>query len=941
MEEDKQLLAVVDIAELRAEPAAPRRRLELAPRTGDAAADSLGDARVEALLGHGVEASALVSAEGATLYASPSAERVLGRRAPDRLHPDGLAWVYEPDRAALAAATQRVFADRAEPVSLELRIYLPDGSLRWLGAIASNRLGDPAVAAIIVSFRDITARKTAAEVLQQTERRFRQLVESSPAPILVQVDRKIAYANPATARVLGIPDPGPLIGRSVLEFATPATRARIEARQRIVLEGHQPVEPEPQSFVRPSDGREIHLAVNSVPFVYDGGAAILSIARDVTTSVLAEHELARSVAERDRLIASLEYERGRLGALLEKAPAFICVVRGHDHVIERVNEGFYDIVGRRELVGRSAREALPDLVGQGFIEAADRVFETGTPVTGKGLPARLQRSAGHDLELRYVNIIFQPLVEADGTTTGVFVHGVDVTDETMAERRIRAQFNHLPVPTLVWQRVVRDGVKQFVLLDFNEAANQRSRGRLAAHLGEPAQVFFVHDLCMVEDLERTLDHGEPVHRELDLTMRTTGERRRFAITCASAPPDLVLAHTDDITERRALEQQLRQAHKLEAVGRLAGGVAHDFNNILSVILSYTEMYLDDLKPEDPLRGDIEEIHKAGLRAVGLTRQLLAFSRQQILQPRVIDLNQTLQGLASMLRRLLGEDIELVILTTDRPRGVHADPGQLEQVIMNLAVNARDAMPDGGKLTLETANIDLEDGPAANLVNAKPGPYLVLTVSDTGVGMDSATCAQIFEPFFTTKAPDKGTGLGLATVFGIVHQSGGAISVTSEPGRGSAFRIYLPHAKRRSEPSNIPVMAGAPVGGSETILLVEDDDAVRVLARTILRRSGYNVLDAQNGGEAFLVCEQYPSPIHLLLTDVVMPRMNGRQVAERLLPLRQDMKVLYMSGYTDDAAVLHGIHESGVAFLHKPITSDALLRKVRGVLDDADGGRAFR
>ncbi|HSR97349.1 MAG TPA: ATP-binding protein [Kofleriaceae bacterium] len=635
----------------------------------------------------------------------------------------------------------------------------------------------------------------------------------------------------------------------------------------------------------------------------------------------------------------LAFERRRLGVLLEKAPAFIVVLRGSKHVIELANEGIYAIAGQRDVIGKPAREAFPDVIGQGFIEISDAVFATGEPFAGKGMPAQVVREPGQPPAQVYVNIMYQPLREADGTITGVFVHGVDVTEETLAQQRLRSQFSNMPVPTHVWRRVERDGVKQFVLADYNQAALKLSGGRMAAHLGEPAGRFLASNPGVIDDLTRCLDGGETFQREMDWTLRTTGDVRRMIVTYAAAPPDMVIVHGEDVTDRQKLEQQLRQAQKMEAIGRLAGGVAHDFNNILSVILSYSEMHLESMHASDPFREDLEEIHKASQRAVALTRQLLAFSRQQILQPQVIDMNQTLRGFESMLRRLVGEDVELSLLLTDQPRGVNADPGQIEQVIMNLVVNARDAMPTGGKLTIETVNVDLDDDFVAGHVSARPGPHLMLAVTDTGIGMDAATRARIFEPFFTTKGPDKGTGLGLATVFGIVHQSGGTIWVYSELDRGTTFKIYLPRAKRRSDTSKIPVIGGAPVGGSETILLVEDDETVRVLVRSILRRNGYNVLEAQNGGEAFLVCEQFPATIHLLLTDVVMPRMSGRQVAERLLPLRSRMKVLYMSGYTNDAVMLHGVLDSGVSFLQKPITPETLLRKVRAVLDNADTPRA--
>jgi len=518
------------------------------------------------------------------------------------------------------------------------------------------------------------------------------------------------------------------------------------------------------------------------------------------------------------------------------------------------------------------------------------------------------------------------------TEEAIYAAARDITDRKEAETalrasevRYRALFEQSPFPKWVYDE------ESCHFLAVNDAAVRRY-----GYSHDEFSAMTVADICPPEE-GRSRDRAvSPSDVELDGVFRHRAkDGSTFDAHVTSHPLALEgrrsrLVVARDVTETRKLEDQLRQAQKMEAIGSLAGGIAHDFNNILSVVLSYTSMLLQDGCTDDTVRGDLEEVHKAGMRATELTRQLLAFSRRQVLQPSVVDVGAILRGMEKMLRRLLREDVELDLVLPAEAGTVLVDSSQLEQVIMNLAINARDAMPNGGRLTIAVTHVDVD----APLTQQRPGlalgPHVLLTVADEGTGIDSATRQHIFEPFFTTKGQGQGTGLGLSTVLGIVEQSGGQIWLESEPGHGAAFTVCFP---RKDSAGLRPLEASAsPMKrGSATVLLVEDEEQVRTLASSILRRQGYQVLEAENGGEALLLCEQHEGSIDILVSDVVMKHINGPQLAERLAAIRPDMRVLFMSGYTDDLIARYGVLSPDVAFLQKPLTPIKLLRKVEDVL----------
>ena len=542
-------------------------------------------------------------------------------------------------------------------------------------------------------------------------------------------------------------------------------------------------------------------------------------------------------------------------------------------------------------------------------------------------------------ELRWLSDHSFPWRDDEGRLLGSVGVLTDITERKRAEEALRKSEER-------YRQIVETAHEGVWVIDAS-AITTYVNHRMAELLGLSVEEMpgrslyeFVDEEAKAEEREQLRQRSSGVPGQLEFRFRRPDGAPLWTLLSASPMFDESgtfvgsLAMVADIGYRKLLEEQLLQSQKMEAVGRLAGGIAHDFNNLLGVILGYGDLLLRRIQDES-LRTRLEQMVKAGERAAVLTRQLLVFSRKQVLEPRVLDLGFLVREMEKLLRRLIGEDIDLSVITADGLGRVRADLGQLEQVLMNLAVNARDAMPSGGRLTIETANVELDESYAAEHPGVRRGRYVVLAVSDTGKGMPPEVQKHIFEPFFTTKEPDKGTGLGLATAYGIVKQSGGNIEVYSEPGHGTSFKIYLPRADEEAEPL-VAAPKVPPPRGTETVLLVEDEQALRELARQILEEHGYTVLEARSGLPALEQAKAHAGPIHLVLTDVVMPGMGGRELAEQLSAVRPDLKVLFMSGYTEQAIVGHGVLPEGAVFIQKPFGPDPLLARVREALDRTSG-----
>ncbi|MGE5567585.1 MAG: response regulator [Rhodospirillales bacterium] len=607
--------------------------------------------------------------------------------------------------------------------------------------------------------------------------------------------------------------------------------------------------------------------------------------------------------------------------------------------VTRINRAMAEMLGRpaQELIGLTTEEMF-----------------AGVPPPVEGWPLERARQTQHRESAEFTMngcwfiLTADPIIDSDGRFTGAVRTLIDITEQKLITEERKRLMRQLEGERGRLQEILRQmpagvliaAAPSGEIVLSNEQADRILRGAVqetpTRHYHHPGGgPYSVDELPLM----RSLTTGEIVSGEEVEVVHSDGSRATCLVSSAPVRDSqgfivAAVATLHDVTERMQLEQQLRQAQKMEAIGRLAGGVAHDFNNLLTIISGYAQMLYDSLGPQDAMRRDVEPIIEAANRAAVLTRQLLTFSRRQIVQPRLLDVNRQVSRMNRMLRRVIGEDVELITSLKSGQSSIKADPGQLEQVILNLAINARDAMPHGGKLTIETAEIEIGNNSSGAPQELAPGRYVVLALSDTGVGMDAEVKSHLFEPFFTTKGKGKGTGLGLSTVYGIVKQCHGEIVIDSEVGRGTTVRIYFPVAevpgRRHHEVESQSTAAGK---GTETILLVEDEEEVRRLAREMLARQGYRVIEAGSGAEAMRIWHKRRGSIDMLLTDVVMPRMSGRELADKMRESRPDLKVMYMSGYTDDVIARHGVLDSGTAFLSKPFTSEALSRKVRSVLDE--------
>lgn len=884
-----------------------RKKIEEALRESEDRYRDLVENSQDLICTHDMEGRILSLNRGAAKLLGYISEALVGRSIRDILAPENrkgfTEYLEEIKRTGKSHGLMTV-----QTVTGQKRVWEYDNNVRTEG------VSSPVVRGMA---HDITERLLAEKALKESEASFRYLFASNPHPMWLYDLRTLEFleVNETAIAKYGY-SRDEFLHMRITDIRQPEDIPRLLEN---IKRDRPPLQFSGEWRHRLKGGRIIDVEITSHRLKFKERDTALVVAHDITERKQVEEELRKS--------------EGRFRLVWENATDGMRLTDGQGTVLA-VNEAFCRMVGkpRTEVEGypMSAVYASAD---------HDRILRKHIErFASREVPAYLERQMtlrnGRNIWLEVSNCF----IETDPSRPlllGVFR---DVTDRKRAEEALRRSEQRLSLHVQQTPLGVIEWNLDFRVTAWNPAAEAIFGYTAAEAIGSHAS-FIVPESARghVDAVWSTLLAQQGGQRSTNENVRKDGatifcEWYNTPLINDEGSVVAVASLVEDVTEHKKLEEQFLQAQKMEAVGRLSGGIAHDFNNLLGVIIGFSDLLRERIQGDDVAHRHIDQIRKAGDSAARLTRQLLAFSRTQVLKPQVLDLNSVISDTGKMLPRLIGEDIKLITVGVPDLGRVKADPGQIEQVILNLVVNARDAMPKGGKLTIETANVVLDESYTRSHAAVVPGRYVMLTVSDTGVGMDADIQAHIFEPFFTTKEKGKGTGLGLATVYGIVKQSGGNIWVYSEPGKGTTFKIYLPRVDAKAETTGVQVMPEATEGGSETILLVEDAEALRALAREVLERAGYTVLDALDGSEGVRVAEQHKTPIHLLLTDVVMPGMSGRDVAEQVKRHHPETKVLFMSGYTDNSIVHHGILEEGVAFLSKPFASEVLVRKIRQVLD---------